>query len=93
MYLIIIFTQKQVFHQVYMSSILHHYKHNYTNSCESYHSKLNCHFYSGHPNIYQFIDELLELQSETYIKYRSNGIRKSKNNREKKFNEISDEQV
>ncbi|XP_015374554.1 PREDICTED: uncharacterized protein LOC107169341 [Diuraphis noxia] len=34
-----------------------------TNSCESFHSKLNRCFYSGHPNIYLFIDELFDVQS------------------------------
>ncbi|XP_016663060.1 uncharacterized protein LOC107884772 [Acyrthosiphon pisum] len=42
-----------------------------TNSCESFHSKLNMSFYTSHPNIYNFVDVLLEVQSETYIKFRS----------------------
>jgi hypothetical protein len=48
------------------------------NNCESFHSKLNSCFYSGHPNIFVFINELLEVQSETYIKCRSNGTKESK---------------
>jgi len=54
-----------------------------TNSCESFHSKLNSCFYNGQPNIYVFIDELLEVQSETYIKCRSNGNKKSKKKKRK----------
>ncbi|KAL4091005.1 hypothetical protein QTP88_025749 [Uroleucon formosanum] len=56
-----------------------------TNSCESFHSKLNSCFYSGHPNIFVFINELLEVQSETYIKCRSNGTKKSKKQQEKQI--------
>lgn len=47
-----------------------------TNSCESYHSRLNRRFYSPHPNIFNFIDELLEVQSETQIKLRSTNQKK-----------------
>lgn len=32
-------------------------------------------FYTSYPNIYNFIDVLLEVQFETYIKYRSNGLK------------------
>ncbi|KAL4104928.1 hypothetical protein QTP88_020204 [Uroleucon formosanum] len=56
-----------------------------TNSCESYHPKLNGCFYSGHPNIFVFINELLEVQPETYIKCRSNGNNKSKKQQEKQI--------
>ncbi|KAL4152805.1 hypothetical protein QTP88_000638 [Uroleucon formosanum] len=58
-----------------------------TNSCESFHSKLNSCFYSGHPNIFVFINELneIEVQSETYIKCRSNGTKKSKKQQEKQI--------
>jgi hypothetical protein len=39
------------------------------------------------PNIYVlvFIDELLEVQLETYINFRSNETKNSKKNREKQF--------
>ncbi|KAF0712198.1 MULE domain-containing protein, partial [Aphis craccivora] len=40
-----------------------------TNSCESFHSKLNMSFYTSHPKIYNFVDVLLQIQSETYIKF------------------------
>jgi len=43
-----------------------------TISFENFHLKLNSRFYSGHSNIYVLIDELLEIQSETYIICRSN---------------------
>uniref|UniRef100_A0A2S2NF94 MULE transposase domain-containing protein n=1 Tax=Schizaphis graminum TaxID=13262 RepID=A0A2S2NF94_SCHGA len=42
-----------------------------TNSCESFHAKLNSLFYTLHPNIYIFIDALKEIQSNTYIQIRS----------------------
>ena len=32
-----------------------------TNSCESYHLRLNLRFYSPHLNIFNFVDELLEV--------------------------------
>ncbi|KAF0765421.1 MULE domain-containing protein [Aphis craccivora] len=49
-----------------------------TNSCESFHSKLNMSFYTSHPNTYNFVDVLLQIQSETYIKFRSKSIRTEK---------------
>jgi len=42
-----------------------------TNSCESFHSKLNAFFHSGHSNIFILVDTLLRIQSDTYIKLRS----------------------
>jgi hypothetical protein len=39
---------------------------------------LNSSFYSSHPNIYNFIDVLVEILSETYIKCRSNKIKTKK---------------
>lgn len=54
-----------------------------TNTCESFHSKLNNDFYSAHPNIYIFVDVLLGIQCETYIKSRSMAVRKSKTRDEK----------
>jgi hypothetical protein len=42
-----------------------------TDSCEAFHSKLNSMFYSEHPNIFQFIDVLKNVQKVTYIKQRS----------------------
>jgi hypothetical protein len=35
-----------------------------TNCCESFHSKFNSCFYSAHPNIFQFMDVLKEVQIE-----------------------------
>lgn len=49
-----------------------------TNSCESFHSKLNGMFCSKHPNIFTFINVLLGVQNETYIKIRSTGTKTSK---------------
>lgn len=42
-----------------------------TNACESFHQKFNESFYSSHPNIFLFINELLNVQVDTYIKMRS----------------------
>jgi hypothetical protein len=49
-----------------------------TNGCESFHLYLNSSFYFNHPNIYNFMDVLIEIQSETHIKCRSNGIKTKK---------------
>ena len=42
-----------------------------TNSCESFHAKLNGLFYTAHPNIFQLIDILKRIQIDTYIQMRS----------------------
>ncbi|KAF0767639.1 MULE domain-containing protein [Aphis craccivora] len=42
-----------------------------TNNCESFHRKLNSSFNSSHPNIYNFIDVLKNIQIDTYIALRS----------------------
>lgn len=47
-----------------------------TNACESFNSKLNGQFYHAHPNIYLFIDALLEIQERTYSKMLSVHIKK-----------------
>jgi hypothetical protein len=39
-----------------------------TNACESFHAKFNTNFYQNHPNLYQFIEVLLQFQSEIYAK-------------------------
>ncbi|KAF0712493.1 Uncharacterized protein FWK35_00029935 [Aphis craccivora] len=39
-----------------------------TNSCEAFHLKFNCMFYSAHQNIYKFIDVLKNVQKDTYKK-------------------------
>jgi len=43
-----------------------------TNICKSFHSRLNEIFNCSHPNIYNFIDILKDIQIDTYIKIRSN---------------------
>ncbi|KAF0752290.1 Uncharacterized protein FWK35_00038194 [Aphis craccivora] len=68
--------------------------HRTTNSCESFHSKFNSQFYSPHPNIFNFLNILLSIQSDTRIIIRSSNTTKPhrKEIREKiKFleNEIS----
>lgn len=47
---------------------------NTTNACESFHSKYNSNFYSAHPNIWIFINVLLNCQIDSYIKQRSTKI-------------------
>jgi len=37
-------------------------------SCESYHSILNQRFYSRCPNVFNFFDEILKVQSEPHVK-------------------------
>jgi len=54
-----------------------------TNSCESFHAKLNAFFHSGHPNIFILVDTLLGIQSDTYIKLRSKAKRPCKKTLEK----------
>jgi hypothetical protein len=49
-----------------------------TNSCESFHSKLNGFFQSGHPNIFILDDTLLGIQSDTYVKLRSKATKNVK---------------
>lgn len=39
-----------------------------TNSCESFHSNFNKQFYHSHPNIFNFVNVLLNFQTEVYIK-------------------------
>lgn len=45
-----------------------------TNSCEAFHSKFNSMFYSSHPNIFQFIEVIKNVQCDVYIKIRSTGL-------------------
>lgn len=49
-----------------------------TNSCESFHAKLNGSFYKSHPNIYHLTEVLLDIQTDTYIKCRSKACRSQK---------------
>eukprot|EP00102_Acyrthosiphon_pisum_P019605 XP_016656815.1 PREDICTED: uncharacterized protein LOC107882654 [Acyrthosiphon pisum] len=46
------------------------------NSCESFHSKFNSQFYSPHPNIFNFLNILYTIQSDTKIVIRSSNITK-----------------
>jgi hypothetical protein len=47
-----------------------------TNACESFHAKFNTTFYQNHSNLYQFIEVLLQFQSQIYAKI--NGASKIK---------------
>lgn len=42
-----------------------------TNACESFHSHFNNSMYQTHPSIFPFVDELINVQTETYIKCNS----------------------
>lgn len=42
-----------------------------TNACESFHSRFNSLFYHSHPNIFHFINVLIDFQSDTYIRIRT----------------------
>ncbi|KAE9532085.1 hypothetical protein AGLY_010287 [Aphis glycines] len=50
--------------------------HRTTNSCESFHSKFNSQFYSPHPNIFNFLNILFSIQSDTRIIIRSSNTTK-----------------
>lgn len=57
-----------------------------TNSCESFHSKLNSEFTKCHPNIFLFTHVLnMKMQTDTYIKI--NEISKPNHNQNKVFND------
>ena len=44
-----------------------------TNACESFHSRLNNSFYQSHPSLFVFVDTLLTIQTEIYVKINSIG--------------------
>jgi hypothetical protein len=60
--------------------------HRTTNSCESFHNKFNSNFYSSHPDIFAFLDILLNFQAETYVKINSaqRSVKKLRCNTKKK---------
>jgi len=49
-----------------------------TNNCESFHKKLNSSFNSSHPNIFNFIEILKNMQCDKYIILRSQGKKSKK---------------
>lgn len=49
-----------------------------TNAVESFHSHFKNNFYMSHPNIHNFLNVLLQLQSEVYIKIKSIGTIKTR---------------
>ncbi|KAE9533104.1 hypothetical protein AGLY_009532 [Aphis glycines] len=55
-----------------------------TNSCESYHAKLNASISAAHPNIFVLIEILLGIQSEIYVSLRSSATQPNKKTAEKK---------
>ncbi|KAF0712572.1 Uncharacterized protein FWK35_00039013, partial [Aphis craccivora] len=61
-----------------------------TNACESFHSHFNKIFYTPYPNIYNFMDKILELQSKIYINISSINepfkFQNTKSKKKKKFN-------
>lgn len=42
-----------------------------TNACESFHAKFNSNFYHSHPNLYEFVEVLIQFQVSTYVSMRS----------------------
>uniref|UniRef100_A0A2S2P4T0 MULE transposase domain-containing protein n=1 Tax=Schizaphis graminum TaxID=13262 RepID=A0A2S2P4T0_SCHGA len=54
-----------------------------TNSCESYHAKLNASISAAHPNIFVLIEILLGIQSEIYVSLRSSATQPVKKTVEK----------
>jgi hypothetical protein len=67
--------------QIFLKNVglnLHQRKNRTTNICKALHSKLNYLFIASHPNIYNLMDILKNIESETYIKIQSNGQRKSR---------------
>jgi len=54
-----------------------------TNSCESYHVKLNASISAAHPNIFVLIEILLGIQSEIYVSLRSSATQPIKKTAEK----------
>lgn len=56
-----------------------------TNACESFHSHFNKSFYHSHPSVFVFVDTLLKIQMEVYIKINSiNAPYKYQNSNSKK---------
>lgn len=56
-----------------------------TNSCESHHS--NSRFYGEHPNIFNFVDESLEIQAKTQVNYKAQ-TKKKKSTLDEEHNPI-----
>jgi hypothetical protein len=56
-----------------------------TNSCESFHAKLNASFSAAHPNIFVLIEILLGIQSEIYVSLRSSATQPIKKVKKEKF--------
>lgn len=45
-----------------------------TNACESFHAKSNSLFYNSHPNIFQLLEILKQVQTDSKIKIQSLNI-------------------
>jgi hypothetical protein len=56
-----------------------------TNSCESFHAKLNASFSAAHPNIFVLIEILLGIQSEIYVSLRCSVTQPIKRIEKEKF--------
>jgi len=65
-----------------------------TNACEGLHSRMNNMFYQAHPDIFKFINALLEIQDEAYSKMLSTEIthqRKESREKEEFIKEVTDD--
>ena len=45
--------------------------HRTTNACESFHARFDDSFYHSHPDIFKFVNVLLDFQTEIYVKIRT----------------------
>jgi len=65
-----------------------------TNACESFHAHFNNSMYQTHPSIFIFIQELLNVQAETYVKCNSvSSIHRSRNLAIKKKQEFIEDKI
>ena len=65
-----------------------------TNACEGLHSRMNNMFYQAHPDIFKFINALLEIQDEAYSKMLSTEIthqRKESREKQEFIKEVTDD--
>lgn len=64
-----------------------------TNACESFHAHFNNSMYHTHPSIFIFVKELLNVQTETYVKCNSISVTNMSRNLGKKKQRFMEEQI
>lgn len=64
-----------------------------TNACESFHSHLNKCFNFAHPNVFVFLEAIIDYQSEIYIQVQSVTKRKKTNTHTEKRVKFLTEQI